>query len=190
VEDVDVTLRHNGATIHVSCNNFKAGIEGHEAPCGLRVGQIVHCQSFPDRMSFDAGGYDLICGNDRKNGKLQTSDKNELLTIESSEQGFLLTHAEPFTHHYEGNPCGTWNKETCDELEMRYIFRDAHTQILAHCQSWDDRNACGNLQVGTVYHCHLEAADKFSQSLSCIGAGSMGVDSSDLLVGNKGAAVR
>jgi hypothetical protein len=32
-------------------------------------------------MSNDAGGYDLICGDDRENGKLTTSEKNELIQI-------------------------------------------------------------------------------------------------------------
>jgi hypothetical protein len=111
-----------------------------------------------------------------------TSAKNELLMIERDEQDFLLTHSEPFVHHYEGSPCGTWGKETCDEPEMHYTLVDHRTRIVAHCQSWDENSICGDLRVGTTYHCHIEAADKYSsQSLSCVGAGAMGIETSDLL---------
>jgi hypothetical protein len=88
--NVDATLLHNGEVLHVACNNYKSGDGPNVAPCGPRVGEITHCQFFPDPMSDDAGGYDLICGTDRKYGKLTTSAKNDLLTIERDGQDYLF----------------------------------------------------------------------------------------------------
>jgi len=79
---VNVALLHNGKVLHARCNNIKAAPKTNDpVPCKLRVGDAIMCQSFTDRMSDDAGGYDLICGDDRSQGKLITSDKNELLQI-------------------------------------------------------------------------------------------------------------
>jgi hypothetical protein len=78
---VKLVLFHDGENLHARCNNYKATWKtGESVPCSLRVGNEVKCQTFADRMSDDASGYDLICGDDRENGKL--SAKNELLQIE------------------------------------------------------------------------------------------------------------
>lgn len=80
---VKLVLLHDGKKLNARCNNYKGAphLDGG-VPCNLRVGDAINCQAFPDRMSDDAGGYDLICGNDRENGKLVTSAKNELIQIE------------------------------------------------------------------------------------------------------------
>jgi hypothetical protein len=133
-------------------------------------------------MSEEAGGYDFICGSDRRGGKLVTSDKNELLQIEDYELSFLLTHSAPVMHHYEGMTCDIWDKGTCDKLEVRYTFQDHNTQIIARCQSWLARSWCGSLHVGTSYNCDIIRADRVSQqSLYCFGTGSMEIDASDML---------
>jgi hypothetical protein len=181
VERIDVTLLHDGKKLHLACNNYKAGPGDEVEACNLRVGQTVKCQFYPDPMAKEAEGYDYICGDDRKDGRLITSAKNELLEVERGEQEYLLAQAEPFVHHYVGSPCGIWGKESCDEPEMRYTLVGGMARIIVHCQSWDERNLCGSLQVGTAYHCHVIAADQFSgQVLSCIGAGEMGIDHSVL----------
>jgi len=79
---VELVLLQDGKNLHVRCNNYKAAPNTNEAaPCKLRVGDVIKCQAFADRMSNDASGYDLICGDDRENGKLTTSAKNELIQI-------------------------------------------------------------------------------------------------------------
>ncbi|MFI5087335.1 MAG: hypothetical protein ACHP7I_02985 [Terriglobales bacterium] len=80
---VKVVLLHDGKKLNARCNNYKAAPNTDKAvPCMLKAGGVINCQAFADRMSEDAGGYDLICGNDREKGKLITSAKNELLQIE------------------------------------------------------------------------------------------------------------
>jgi len=104
---VSLTLVHDGKKFYVRCNNYKAATNKNKpVGCQLHVGQTVTCQFFTDSMSRDAGGYDFIGGNDRENGKLITSDKNELLQIDKENEGYLVTRSEPFIHHYEGSPCG------------------------------------------------------------------------------------
>jgi hypothetical protein len=79
---VELVLLHDGKNLHGRCNNYKAAPNMNEGvPCKLRVGDVLKCQAFADRMSDDASGYDLICGDDRENGKLTTSAKNELIQI-------------------------------------------------------------------------------------------------------------
>ena len=181
IESVDLTLLHDGRQLHVICNNYKAGRGDEVEGCGLQVGQRVECQLFSGKTLDEGGGYDLICGSDRISGKLVTSARNELLTIQRDEKNYLLTHAEAFIHHYDGSPCGLWNKQSCDEPEIHYTFVGDKARIVAHCQSWDEHNFCGNLQVGTTYHCQVEGADEsFPQTLSCLGVGEMGIDRSDL----------
>jgi hypothetical protein len=80
---VKLVLLHDGKNANARCNNYKGAPNTDEpVPCKLRVGDVIKCQAFSDRMSDDAGGYDLICGDDREKGKLVTSAKNELLEIE------------------------------------------------------------------------------------------------------------
>lgn len=179
-DDVDVTLLHRGRELHVRCNNNKAGDHGEDVPCNLQVGDKVRCQEFANRLSADAGGYDMICGEDRLKGKLTTSGKKELLTYEREEQPYVLVRSQPTIHHYIGSPCGLWNQEECDKSEMEYTFTKGNTSTVARCQSWDPRGVCGGLQVGTTYHCRIEAADQFSsQSLACVGVGWLEIDSSE-----------
>lgn len=84
---VRVVLLHDGTKFHATCNNFKATADPNKNEhCNLHVGQTVKCQFFPDRLSVDAGGYDLICGNDRRDGKLTTSEKNELLQVDKEDR--------------------------------------------------------------------------------------------------------
>lgn len=70
------------------------------------------------------------------------------------QTGYLVTHSEPFIHHYEGNPCGavysmgTEEWERCELPETRYTLIHRGIEIVARCQSWDERNKCRNLQVG------------------------------------------
>ncbi len=80
---VKLVLVHDGKKLNARCNNYKGAphLDGG-VPCNLHVGDAISCQAFADRLSHDAGGYDLICGNDRENGKLVTSAKNELIQIE------------------------------------------------------------------------------------------------------------
>lgn len=184
-EPVDVTLLHDGKKLHLSCVNYKTGQSHELEACNLRVGQTVKCQFYPDPGAEDAEGYDYICGDDRKDGRLILSAKNEWLQIETGEQEYRLVSAQPFVHHYESpSPCSiesNESKESCDLPEMRYTFVGEGARLLVYCQSWDERSSCGSLQVAIAYHCHIEAADKFSgQSLSCIGTGLMGIDRSDL----------
>jgi hypothetical protein len=80
---VKLVLLHNGKKLNARCNNYKgAPHTDGGVVCSLHVGDVFKCQAFADRMSEDAGGYDLICGDDRENGKLITSAKNELVQIE------------------------------------------------------------------------------------------------------------
>jgi hypothetical protein len=84
---VRVVLLHDGTKFHATCNNIKATADPNiNEHCNLHVGQTVKCQFFSDRLSLDAGGYDLICGDDRRNGKLITSGKNELLQVDKEDQ--------------------------------------------------------------------------------------------------------
>jgi hypothetical protein len=86
---VKLVLLHDGKNLNARCNNYKAVPNTDEAvPCKLRVGDVINCQAFVDRMSEDAGGYDLICGDDREHGKLITSAKNELLQIEDYDAAY------------------------------------------------------------------------------------------------------
>ena len=182
---VDVVLAHDGKELHVRCNNYK-GTEDSSKPvgCNLWSGKTVKCKSFPDRMSDKASGYDLICGDDRENGKLIPSYKNELLQLDKRE-GYLVTRSEPFIHHYDGSPCGLQGKETCDMPEMRYTLVHKGVTIVAHCQSWNERDTCGQLQVGETYPCEIDAATAFgSQMLSCNSNSVLGIDSSVLTRGN------
>jgi hypothetical protein len=80
---VKLVLLHDGKKFDVRCNNYKGAPDTAKAvPCNLQVGDLAKCEAFSDRMSDEAGGYDLICGEDREHGKLITSAKNELLQIE------------------------------------------------------------------------------------------------------------
>src|SRR5437016_5212489 len=80
---VKLVLLHDGKKLHARCNNYKAAPSTDEpVGCKLSAGDLIKCQAFADRMSDDAGGYDLICGDDREKGKLVTSAKNELIQIE------------------------------------------------------------------------------------------------------------
>lgn len=174
-------MLHSGKKLHLSCNNYKMDAKGNIETCHLQVGQTVNCQFFPDPSAKEGSGYDYICGSERLNGNLTSSAKNELLELEKDEQAFLLTHSEPTVHHYVGSPCGLWGKESCEEPEAKYTFLSDKAKIVVHCQSWDERSLCGGLKVGTAYHCHLIAADKFwSQTLACVGVGYMEIDRSDL----------
>src|SRR5882762_8007137 len=61
---VKLVLLHDGKILNARCNNYKAAANTDEGvPCKLRVGDVIKCQAFVDRMSEDAGGYDLICGD-------------------------------------------------------------------------------------------------------------------------------
>jgi len=84
---VKITLKHNGHKLYTKCNNYKATATdpNKTESCNLHVGQTVDCQFFADRLSLDAGGYNLICGEQRTNGKLTTDGKNELLIVEREE---------------------------------------------------------------------------------------------------------
>ena len=136
---------------------------------------------FQSDVGRRGAGYDLICGDDRANGKLQTSAKNELLTLQTDVQPYLLVESEPFVHHYEGSPCGLGDKNTCEKPEMRYMLIGGKAKITAHCQAWDKASMCGSLQVGTTYHCWVDAADRdSSQALVCVGAGWLGIDRSEI----------
>lgn len=85
----NVVLLHDGKKLSARCNNHKAAPNTIEAvPCMLKAGDTINCQAFDDRMSEHAGGYDLICGNDREQGKLITSAKNELLQIEDYDEAY------------------------------------------------------------------------------------------------------
>jgi hypothetical protein len=80
---VKIVLEHNGRILFTRCNNDKATADPTKIErCDLHVGQVVKCQFFADHLSFDAGGYNLICGDQRENGKLTTDGRNELLVIE------------------------------------------------------------------------------------------------------------
>jgi hypothetical protein len=80
---VKLVLLHDGKNENARCNNYKAAPNTDEGvPCKLRVGDVIKCQAFANRMSSDSGGYDLICGDDREKGKLVTSAKNQMLQIE------------------------------------------------------------------------------------------------------------
>ena len=94
------------------------------------------------------------------------------------QTGYLVTGSEAFIHHYEGNPCGLQGKLTCDLPEMRYTFLHNGVNLVAHCQSWEERDKCGTLQVGNAYQCHIEGVnDQFGpQLLSCEGKGTLGIE--------------
>ena len=86
---VKVVLKHDGHKYFASCNNYKAaGKPGNDeiTRCNLHVGDSIKCKFFPDRSGPDASGYDLICGSELTNGKLDTSGGNELLIIEKEEE--------------------------------------------------------------------------------------------------------
>jgi hypothetical protein len=86
---VKVVLKHDGHKYFASCNNYKAaGKAGDDkiTRCNLHVGDTIKCKFFPDRLASDAGGYDLICGSELTNGKLDTTGGNELLIVEKEEQ--------------------------------------------------------------------------------------------------------
>ena len=86
---VELVLFHDGKNLNARCNNYKAAPNTSEAtPCKLQMGELIKCQAFADRMSGDAGGYDLICGDDREKGKLVTSARNELLQIEDYDAAY------------------------------------------------------------------------------------------------------
>lgn len=79
---IELVLLHEGKRLNARCNNYKGAPNTDEPiPCKLQKGEAIKCQAFADRMSDDAGGYDLICGDDREKGKLVTSANNELLQI-------------------------------------------------------------------------------------------------------------
>lgn len=84
---VKIALKHNGHKLYATCNNYKAtpGDPDKTESCNLHVGQSIDCQFFADRLSPDAGGYNLICGNQRKAGKLTNDGRNELLIVEREE---------------------------------------------------------------------------------------------------------
>jgi hypothetical protein len=84
---VRIVLKHDGHKYFAECNNYKApgkpGIDPDKIThCNLHVGDEVKCQFFPDRAS----GYDLICGDELTDGKLDTTGGNELLLIKKEEQ--------------------------------------------------------------------------------------------------------
>ena len=88
---VKIVLKHDGHKYFASCNNYKApgkpGVDPNQITrCNLHVGDTIKCKFFPDRLARDASGYDLICGNELTNGKLDTTGGNELLIVEKEEQ--------------------------------------------------------------------------------------------------------
>lgn len=97
------------------------------------------------------------------------------------QSGYLVTRSEAFSHHYEGSPCGLVGKSTCDMPETRYTLAHRGIRVVVHCQSWDERNKCGQLQVGEAYKCDVEGKnDQFGpQLLTCEGTGSMGIEHSE-----------
>ncbi len=82
---VKVVLLHEGHRLHATALDYKEDIGGEIRHCNLRVGETVSCKFFPDRYSEDAGGYNLICGDQLWKGKLTTTGGNELLTIYKDE---------------------------------------------------------------------------------------------------------
>jgi hypothetical protein len=84
---VKVVLLHDGEKIYANCNNDKAGANGKTEGCKLYVGETLqNCDFSPDPLSHDSRGYNLICGNELTNGKLDTTAGNELLLFEKEEQ--------------------------------------------------------------------------------------------------------
>jgi hypothetical protein len=82
---VKVVLLHDGHRLYATALDYKVDIGGEIRHCDLRVSDTISCIFFPDRNSRDAGGYNLICGNQLWNGKLTTTGGNELLTIYKDE---------------------------------------------------------------------------------------------------------
>lgn len=85
------------------------------------------------------------------------------------QTGYLVTRSEAFSHHYEGSPCGLQDKVTCDMAEMRYTLIHRGVKVVAYCQSWDERNKCGQLQTGEAYECQVGAAGAFGSPLLTCG---------------------
>lgn len=68
------------------------------------------------------------------------------------QTGYLVTRAESFETHYE--PCAFESLEpSCDKEELRFTLVHKDTTIIARCQAWDAKNACGELRVGQAYQC-------------------------------------
>jgi hypothetical protein len=96
------------------------------------------------------------------------------------QTGYLVMRAETFTHHYEGNPCGLFNKGRCDLDEVRFTLLHRGIKTVASCQSWDTANKCGHLQVGTAYKCSISEANQFGASLlSCEDHETLALESSE-----------
>lgn len=82
---VKVVLLHEGHRLYATALDYRVDSRGKVRNCNLRVGETVSCKFFADRHSEDAGGYDLICGEQLWHGRLTTSGENELLTIYRDE---------------------------------------------------------------------------------------------------------
>ena len=78
---VKLVLLHGNQRIYATALNY-IGTKTGTRHSNLRVGDTVKCKFFQDRLSEDAGGYDLICGDELWNGRLTTSGGNEMLTIQ------------------------------------------------------------------------------------------------------------
>ena len=97
------------------------------------------------------------------------------------QMGYLVIRSGAYDHHYEGSPCGLQGKLTCDLPEMRYTLIHRGVEYVTNCQSWDERNKCGQLQVGEAYKCSVgAAADEFGPSLlSCGDDRTLGIEHSE-----------
>jgi hypothetical protein len=82
---VQVVLLHEGHKLYATALDYKADVGGTVKHCNLRAGETVKCKFFSDRNSEDAGGYDLICGDQLWQGRLTTTGGNELLKIYKDE---------------------------------------------------------------------------------------------------------
>jgi hypothetical protein len=82
---VKVVLLHDDHRLYASAVDYRVDIGGNIRFCNLHVGETVKCKFFADRNTEDAGGYDLICGDQLWNGQLATTGGNELLTIYRDE---------------------------------------------------------------------------------------------------------
>ena len=81
---VRLVLLHENRRIHATALNY-IGTTAGTRRSNLQVGDTVKCKFFQDRLSEDAGGYDLICGDELWNGRLTTTGGNEMLTIQKEE---------------------------------------------------------------------------------------------------------